>query len=250
MFSSPGYCCICEASVEFRAERDNDIPSTWYPNWFRDGLQCVACQSIPRERALMGVIQMFYPNWRTLRVHESSPVHRGASRKLEDECAHYTKSHYDPALPFGSVHPDRGYQSEDLERQTFEDRAFDLVITQDVFEHLFAPDRAIQEIGRTLAPGGAHIMTVPIANGVRPSLRRAELRDGAVRHLLPAEYHGNPMSSDGSLVTFDWGYDIVDYLALHSGLAVTLVLTDDLSRGIHAVFTDVLMCKKLGVVDL
>ncbi len=250
VFSVNGFCCICDADVEFRAERDNEVSPIWYRKWFRDSLRCMACHSIPRERALMSVIQMFYPNWRNLRVHESSPVHRGASRKMEDQCAQYTKSQYDPALPFGSVHPHRGHRSEDLEKQTFSDAAFDLVITQDVFEHLFAPDRAIKEIGRTLAAGGAHIMTVPIANGVNPSARRARSINGEVEHILTAQYHGNPISNNGSLVTIDWGYDIMDYLSVHSGLSVSLVQTDNLSRGIYASHTDVFMCKKIGATLL
>jgi ubiquinone/menaquinone biosynthesis C-methylase UbiE len=46
------------------------------------------------------------------------------------------------------------------EAQSFPAESFDIVVTQDVFENLFAPDRAIKEIARTLRPGGAHIMTV------------------------------------------------------------------------------------------
>ncbi len=124
--------------------------------------------------------------------------------KLERESRDYTASQYIPSMPFGEVHPD-GFVNQDLENQTFADESFDLVITQDVFEHIFHPDRAIREIARTLRPGGAHIMTVPIVNKASPATRRASLVDGEVTHYAEPQYHGNPVG-DGALVTVDWGY--------------------------------------------
>jgi len=245
VFSASGRCCICGQPTVFRAERGNEIPLRWYKHWFRGDLKCTRCGSIPRERALFTVIERLYPMWRGLRIHESSPVYRGVSKKFQDECATYIRSQYDPDLGFGLVHPTRKYHSQDLESQTFDNASFDIVITQDVFEHLFAPDRAIQEISRTLVPGGAHIMTVPLVKGIEPSVRRACLRDGKIEHMLPAQYHGNPMSSEGSLVTIDWGYDILDYLAFHSGMAISHIQIDDLSQGISAVYCDVIVCKKV-----
>ena len=250
VFSVEGNCCICNWKTEFRAERDTEISPAWYKNWFRSGLKCMRCGSVPRERALFSAIERFYPAWRTLRIHESSPVRRGATLRLQDECPGYVQSQYDPSLPPGALHTSKRYRNEDLEAQSFEVGSFDLVITQDVYEHLFAPDKAIRETERTLAPGGAHVMTVPIVRGAEPSVRRARLENGRIRHILPPQYHGNPMSGDGSLVTIDWGYDIIDYLAFHSGLAVCCIQTDDLSQGISAVYTDVLLCKKIQRVDL
>ena len=241
-----GFCCICGTQAKFRAVRDSPLPKDKYRHWFRSGLRCTACDAVPRERALFEVVQRTFPNWRKCRMHECSPEYRGASKRFQTECSNYVKTQFDPALGFGNIHPTRGYRSEDLEHQTFEDESFDLVITQDVFEHLFHPDRAICEIARTLRPGGAHIMTVPLANHSKTSERRAALEDGAVRHLLPPSYHGNPMSHDGSLVTIDWGWDIVDYLTAHSGLSISVFDIDDLSRGISAVHCEVFVCRKLG----
>ena len=177
VFRVTGHCPICEAPSEFVATRDEPLDARWWPNYFRDHLICVHCGSIPRERALFAVISRFYPNWRDLAIHESSPGNRGASVKLRRECPRYIETQYDPALGLGNIHPERGYRSEDLEAQTFEDECFDLVITQDVFEHLFDPAQALREIGRTLKPGGAHIFTVPIVNGSKPSVRRAQAHE-------------------------------------------------------------------------
>jgi SAM-dependent methyltransferase len=139
-----------------------------------------------------------------------------------------------------------GFRNEDLEAQTFEDESFDLVVTQDVFEHVFHPDKAIKEIARTLSTGGAHICTVPIVKKSMPSSRRASLVDGQVIHHVPPEFHGNPVDDAGALVTIDWGYDIAGYLSNASGLVSTLHHIDDLSRGIRAEFIEVMVNAKLG----
>lgn len=43
----------------------------------------------------------------------------------------------------------------------FEDNSFDLIYTNQVFEHVFTPEEALQEIGRVLKPGGTLIMLFP-----------------------------------------------------------------------------------------
>ena len=241
VLSVTGLCPICNAQVHF-VSRDP---------WLRDHFKCQACDSVPRERALLRTLELLFPHWRDLSIHESSPA-MAASAKLRRECPGYLESQYDPATPFGQIQPKRGWRSEDLESQTFEDERFDLVVTQDVFEHLMRPDLAIAEIARTLKPGGAHICTVPIGNGPRPSERRARREaDGSITHIVEPIYHGNPMDpAAGSLVTIDYGYDIAPYLDAHSGLSTTIVYIDDLGRGIRAEFIEVLVSRKAAVSDL
>ena len=62
------------------------------------------------------------------------------------------------------------------------------------------------------------------------------------------QYHGNPMSAEGGLVVIDWGYDMVPYLALQSGLPIVVVEIDDISRCIRAVYIDVLVAQKPGAM--
>lgn len=248
VFEFSGECPICEDRATFKAERDDPIDEKWHLHWFRGSLRCTKCNSLPRERALVHVLEMFFPNWRSLSVHESSPGRHGASPKLRAEAGSYVETQYDAHIPFGTVHPARGYRSENLECQTFADESFDLVITQDVFEHIFHPDRAIREITRTLKPGGAHVMTVPLVHRGKASERRAELVGGEVRHLKEPAYHGNPIDAEGALVTIDWGYDIAGYLAEKSGLTVSMICVDDLSKGIRALHSEVFVCMKAGAL--
>jgi methionine biosynthesis protein MetW len=50
---------------------------------------------------------------------------------------------------------------DDAASLPFEAGSFDLVVCVEVLEHLFEPERAVQEIGRVLRPGGRLIATVP-----------------------------------------------------------------------------------------
>jgi SAM-dependent methyltransferase len=192
----------------------------------------------------MLVVEHLYPSWRNFRIHESSPVPRGASVKLKRECKDYLETQFTPSLALGVN--SGTFRNEDLEHQTFPDGSFDLVITQDVFEHLFNPEQAIKEIARTLRPGGAHICTVPIVRKNKPTVRRATLEMGIITHHLEPEYHGNPIDQNGSLVTVDWGYDITEHMTQASGLLSTLHTLDDISRGISAEYIDVMVNQKPG----
>jgi Methyltransferase domain len=108
---------------------------------------------------------------------------------------------------YGSTNP--AVPSEDLTRLSYADASLDLVVTSDTLEHVPDVDTALREIYRVLAPGGAHVFTVPIMEG-RTTLRRAELRDGKVIHLLPPSYHGGPATVGGDLLVFnEFGDDFV-----------------------------------------
>src|SRR6185295_3218376 len=115
----------------------------------------------------------------------------------------------------------RGVRCEDLERQTFGDACFDLVVAQDVFEHVLDPEAAFAEVARTLRPGGALVFTVPWWPD-RDTVRRAHRQDGRVIHDLPPDYHHNPVDRRGSLVTYEWGRDLPDRIATWSGLITTV----------------------------
>lgn len=233
-FQNSGFCPICKKNVEFVATN----------NWFRDNYICTKCGSIPRERAIMSVIDTWMPDWRLKSVHESSPINRGASVKISSECKNYIPSQFFPGMKLGSLID--GVRCENLENLTFENESIDLHITQDVFEHLFFPDRAFKEIARTLKSGGLHIFSVPLVNRNRLSEVRAELDEvfNEIKYIKPPEYHGNPINEKGSLVTYDWGFDICQKIFEASGLFTHIIVIDDLSKGIRAELNEILVTIK------
>src|SRR5690606_12823705 len=151
------------------------------------------------------------------------------SVKLEKYSTNYTASQFFPGQDFGTII--EGFRNEDIESQTFDDGSFDLVITQDVMEHIYHPDKAFKEIARTLKKGGAHIFTVPIINKFKPTEVWATLgNNGQPVFLKEPEYHANPVDPLGSPVTMHWGYDIVDFIKGKSGLDTTIEYLDDLDH--------------------
>jgi hypothetical protein len=235
VFQSSGHCPACNRESDFLAREA----------WLRDHFVCSRCGSLPRERALMVVIEQFYPGWREAVIHESSPSDRGTSLRLAKECPRYIASQYFPDRTPGSlIHHVR---CENLEALSFADESIDLHISQDVFEHVFHPRKAFKEIARTLRPGGMHIFTVPLVNKDKPSIRRARIDNGNITHLAPEQYHGNPVGNGKSLVTMDWGFDIARHIFESTGLFTHIVHIDDLSRGIRAEYIEVLVTIKPAV---
>ena len=138
-----------------------------------------------------------------------------------------------------------GWRCENLEKMSFADSSIDLHVTQDVLEHIFDPAATFKEVARTLRPGGMHICTVPLVNKERPTEVCAKLKpDGTIEHLREPEYHGNPVSDQGSLVTHLWGYDICEFIFRSSGLFTEMVYLDILEHGIRAEYIEVLVTRK------
>ncbi len=228
-----GFCPSCDQATTFRV----------VDAWLRDGYICQMCGSIPRERALAYVLRQLRPDFVDLVIHESSPEWRGTSVYLRDHCHHYIPSYCRPDQPLGAEIG--GYRNEDLEALTFDDCSIDLHISQDVLEHVFDLEAAQREIERTLKPGGFHIFTTPLVNRSSPTFRRARRgADGDVLHLAEPVYHGNPIDEAGSLVTFDFGFDLPRLIDRSTGLATTVYVIDNIEFGIRAEYIEVCVSAK------
>lgn len=173
-------------------------------------------------------MNIFYPNWKQLSLHESSPG--GAlSDYLKQQAKHYSSSHYFQDTPRGEYKNE--HRSEDLSSLTFEDEFFDLFITSDVFEHIIEPAKAFSEIARVLKPGGAHVFTMPWYPSLEKSVQRAKMKNNELIHLEKPVYHGNPIDEEGSLVTFDWGRDFTQFIFDASNLYTTIYLEKNINTG-------------------
>ena len=118
-------------------------------------------------------------------------------------------SEYDPD---GALWSQR-VRHEDIQHLSFKDSAFDVVMTNDVLEHIPDLDRALRETRRVVKPGGWHISTHPFRFMSEASEVRARLVDGAVDHILEPEYHGDPVNPEGGVLVFETpGWDILDRL--------------------------------------
>lgn len=99
----------------------------------------------------------------------------------------------------------------DITNADFPSGAFDVIVSNDVLEHVPDLEAAMRESRRLLRPGGACLATFPFASGTYETSVRAKLVNGEIEHLHPPEYHGNPVDPEGgSLVFAIPGWDILD----------------------------------------
>ncbi len=232
---SHGFCPVCCQTVIFRSKNE----------WLRDYFVCTNCFSLPRERALVHILSKYFPGFRNLTLHESSPSKRALNEKFRNECENYSSSQFYPDLSLGANHPTQSHQCQDLENLTFKDESFDLFITQDVVEHILNPSRAFKEIARVLRPGGAHVFSVPLVRReAKSSVRASRGENGEIVYHHKAEYHGKPINEEGSLVTMDWGYDITEYIMIASGMHSTIAMIDMIHMGIRAEYNEIIVSRK------
>ncbi|MDP6978333.1 MAG: class I SAM-dependent methyltransferase [Myxococcota bacterium] len=99
---------------------------------------------------------------------------------------------------------------QDLGALTFEDERFDVVLCNEVFEHLPALDRALAELARVLRPGGSLLTTFPFVYERTTGIVKAVARATGVALLDDAEYHDDPVAGGrGALVYEIPGWDIL-----------------------------------------
>lgn len=112
---------------------------------------------------------------------------------------------------FGSVNED-DVRNETLCALSFPDQSFDKVVSLDVLEHIPDYERAFRECARVLKDGGKMMWSVPFIATSRENVVRAKIEDGEVVHILPPEYHGDPLSTDGVLCFTHFGWQMLDQM--------------------------------------
>lgn len=232
-----GICPCCEEKTFFIS----------YNYWLRDYYKCLFCGSIPRQRALMKVLKEEIPDWKRVKIHESSPS--GITFNIfKQECEQYTYSYWYENKSLGEVLGEN-ITNQNLEELTFADETFDVFITQDVFEHINCPERAFREIARVLKKGGKHIFTTPIYL-FQKTQARIKMKGHERELVLPPIYHGNPISVEGSLVTYDWGYDILEIIDGIAGMKSRIISfpnsEENFKSGLEGDFLQVIVSQKQG----
>jgi len=213
-FSIAGYCAVCHKPGAFAVDflyttrADTDVR---LPNW-RERLVCHKCRLPSRQRAMIDCLStviglrenatIYVTEQMTPFFRELKRLHPRAlgSEMLRD------------GTPRGMVNR-RGTRNENLTRLSFADASFDIICTADVLEHVPAFHDAISECYRCLKDGGLILISVPFLLDSAETLVRARVAtDGAVEHLLPPEYHGDPLDRCGVLCYYHFGWDLLAVL--------------------------------------
>ncbi len=208
----PGHCAVCRKDVKFSADWQHcrvKPDGKRIPNW-RERLVCPRCGLNSRLRASLHFMYArcglrpdhgIYLTEQTTeffnRVRQIAPNTVG-SEFLTDGTARGATNR-------------RGLRHEDVTQLSFPDARFDIVGSFDVLEHVPDYRRALRELARVIKPGGHAILTFPYRIDLQSTLVRAvREQDHTITHLLPAEYHGDPMRAEGVLCYYHFGWDVLD----------------------------------------
>ena len=230
-----GFCDVCDSETVFES----------YNAWLRDNYFCRICRSVPRERAIMSTIKKLYGRngFNKKMIHESSPSpDRYIYNRFKQDVRRYLPTQYYPDQEFGSMID--GCQNENLEKQTFKNGIFDIVITLDVMEHVYNPKKEFKEVERTLKSGGRNNFFLPMIKKKRTTKRWGKFfKRGKSLFPMPAE-NGKPSCKKSSPVTWHWGFDITTYIKKSSGMYAEIISEYSQKKGILGEYNEVVVCIK------
>jgi SAM-dependent methyltransferase len=182
------------------------------PNW-RESL--VGNGLLSRNRAVLVLLEQLYGSLEALRQQDIYLVEALTGfalwlrRQLGEErliCSEFLE---EAEGSFGDI------PHQDLCALTFAGSSFDLVLCNELFEHVHHLDQAFAEIARVLRPGGRLVATCPLAFGQLDSIVKAvaDPQTGQPQLLGEIELHGDPIRPEhGSLVYRIPGWEVLEQL--------------------------------------
>lgn len=209
----PGWCGLCERPSDFALSAAS---AGFTPN-LREELVCLHCGMNARVRAALQIAkaQVDLDNARVYITEQASPTYVWLQRNLKhvvgsefckDESSLQHMQQY--LVELGGSGEIR---FEDVTALGFDDASLDVIASFDVLEHVPDYSKAMGEFARTLRAGGMLVLTVPFVSNIHATTTRARLLgDGGIEHLLPPEYHGDPLGQGGILCFYDFGWDLLD----------------------------------------
>jgi len=212
-FIFSGYCYVCKKIVDFLVDFQNsyEVNNILMPNW-RERLACPSCHLVNRTRATVHLFEQ-----------ECKPMHDSKIYITEQTTPLYSllktaypntfgSEYIGDVLGYGDCNQN-GIRNEDLTKLSFNNDEFDFILSFDVFEHIPNYRKALLECYRCLKPGGSLFFSVPFIKTSEKNIIRAYINEnGTIEHVLPPEYHGDPLSSDGILCYNHFGWELLDEL--------------------------------------
>ena len=207
----PAVCAVCGSLQFMRIKPFDEEGATVVaaPTW-SENVVCLGCGLLNRMRAVVSAVKEFTADRPALAVYVAEQKTFSFS-KIQALHPTVVGSEFLGEGIAGGATVD-GMRHEDLTALSFPSKSFDLVVTQEVFEHIPDFGTAFREVARVLKKRGQMIFTVPLDWTAATTTIRASLVDGQIVNALPLVVHGNPVLAEGSLVFQDFGWDILDEL--------------------------------------
>jgi len=211
-FAFPAFCLCCQKSKKMLVDLmwgGQIVDGRKIPNW-RERLVCPSCKLNNRQRLVATLMSQFLATRFDANIYmmeQVTPIYKWAIKSFRRH--HVTGSEY-LGHEYKSGDIVKGVRHEDVMNMSIEDSMIDLIISNDVLEHVPNVIAALHECFRILRRGGVMIATIPFWKELEHSLIRAVIGHDDVENILPAVFHGNPVSNEGSLVFTDFGWDLFD----------------------------------------
>ncbi|MDG0980800.1 MAG: methyltransferase domain-containing protein [Halieaceae bacterium] len=251
-FSVPGWCYLCQKEVKFAVGYEHSFQweGELMPN-FREYLSCSCCGFGNRMRAIVHVLEQRLKLSGEVYITEQvtalysllkkritnvvgseylgMPSQPGTGNipgttnpisakpklffaRVKKKLGLTSGSKYVATVPEFGMENGSGVRNESITKLTFDTNHFNVILSFDVLEHVPEYLDGFRECWRSLKPGGTLFFTVPFT-GLEKTITRARINsDGSITHILPAEYHGDPLKNEGCLCFHHFGWDMLGAL--------------------------------------
>jgi SAM-dependent methyltransferase len=212
-FEVPGECAVCQRPQQFSVDAayaSRDPSGRLVPNW-RERLICAGCGLNNRMRASIEFIR-----WMGLNPVDPIYVTEQVTTLFRAIASRFPlavgSEYLRDGTPPGQINA-ANVRCEDVTRLSFPRSCLAGICSFDVLEHVPAYRRALSEFARVLRPDGCVILSIPFdANADQTLVRARSGPDGRIEHLMEPEYHGDPLSPEGALCFYHFGWSLLEDL--------------------------------------
>jgi SAM-dependent methyltransferase len=201
-----GQCWVCSRKQAFLYDRKYSNGNR--VNW-RERLVCPHCGLNNRLRLCVQLIERMASKEASVYLTEQvTPLAACLKRRYRE----LSMSEFlGNGIASGTINA-KGVRHEDITSLSYLDRSFDNVLSFDVLEHVPDYRSALAEFARVLKDGGSLILSAPFGVLTEKNLVRARIAsDGQVEHLLPPEYHGDPVDPQGGILCYyHFGWELLE----------------------------------------
>jgi hypothetical protein len=205
-----GICQVCNREVNFHIDYEWAYMDrgTLIPN-FRERLICPICQFNSRTRKSIHYFRNVLKPQKDCKIYiteQTTHLYNFLTKSYTDVTgSEYLKNE----IRNGEIN-NNGIRNEDLSNLSFNNDTFDFILSFDCFEHIPDYKKAFKECYRCLKKNGVLFFTIPFYSFENKNVIRAKIIDDEIIHLLPPEYHGNPLCAEGSLCFHYFGWELLD----------------------------------------
>ena len=210
-FKVEGYCYVCKTHTKFLVDfqYSYQLNNVSMPNW-RERLICPSCNLINRHRATVHLFEKECRPRTDSKIYmteQITPLYSLLKKRYPETCG---SEYIGDKVSYGSCNAN-GIRNEDFTNLSFDNDEFDHILSFDVLEHILQYQKALLECLRCLKHGGMLFFSVPFNKNSEKNIVCARVHeDGNIEHILPPEYHGDPMSSAGVLCYNSFGWELLD----------------------------------------